>query len=345
MFYSPSERRGVIFILFFIALLSSYYLIKNRWSKPLSPILILETSNTNINSTKKTIRHITTPENPNPNDWIKEDWTKLGFSNKQVEVIMNYRNKAEGFKNKKQLFKCFIFNENNKKMLDTIVEFPNSSFTKNDTYNLFLILKSDKANYDLINFFDTVYCDKNSDLGFKYYLNYNQKNIEAFKLTNWVKDIEIVKYSIFKSKVFPLYKKINVKKSIVIYVNSADSSKWLKIRGIGPKRAQRIISFRDKLGGFVSLDQIREVYSISDSLYDTFKENIFLKDSSLNQININQIKTKVLVRHPYFNWNLANAIVNFRTQHGPFESKDKIKEIHLVNDKIYRKIAPYLKVK
>ena len=126
----------------------------------------------------------------------------------------------------------------------------------------------------------------------------------------------------------------------MIYVNSADSSKWLKIRGIGPKRAQRIISFRDKLGGFVSLDQIREVYSISESLYNTFKENLFLKDSSLNQI-----KTKVLVRHPYFNWNLANAKVNFRTQHGPFESKDKIKEIHLVNDKIYRKIAPYLKVK
>ena len=53
----------------------------------------------------------------------------------------------------------------------------------------------------------------------------------------------------------------------------------------------------------------------------------------------------MLVRHPYFNWNLANVIFNFRTQHGPFESKDKIKEIHLVNDKIYRKIAPYLKVK
>ena len=53
---------------------------------------------------------------------------------------MNYRNKAEGFKNKKQLFKCFIFNENNKKMLDIIVEFPNSSFTKNESYNLFLIL-------------------------------------------------------------------------------------------------------------------------------------------------------------------------------------------------------------
>ncbi len=82
----------------------------------------------------------------------------------------------------------------------------------------------------------------------------------------------------------------------------------------------------------------------SDSLYLTFKENLFLEDSSWNQININQIQSEFLVKHPYFNWNLDNAIVNFRTQHGPFESKDKIKEIHLVNDKIYRKIAPYLKV-
>ena len=344
MFYSPSERRGLIFILFFIGLLSTYYVIKNQWSKPLSPILIIESPNPDLSFVKKETSQISVPLNPNPNDWINDDWQKLGFSKKQVEVIINYRNKIGGFKNKKQLFNCFVFNVNKKKMLDTIIEFPNSLFSKNDTYNFFLILKSDKVNYDLVNIFDTVFCDKNHDSGFKYYLVYNQDNIEAFKLSKWFKDIEIVKYSISKSKVFPIFKKTNIQKAIAIHINFADSSKWVRISGIGPKRAQRIISFRDKLGGFVSKDQLREVYSISDSLYFTFKENLLLKDSSWNQININQIQTKFLVKHPYFNWNLANALVNFRAQHGPFESKDKIKEIHLVNDKIYRKIAPYLKV-
>ena len=331
-------------MLFFIALLLTYYVIKNQWSKPLSPILIIETPNNNLSSDKKEKSQINIPLNSNPNDWINDDWKKLGFSKKQVDVIINYRNKLGGFKNKKQLFNCFVFNEKNKKMLDTIVEFPTKSFSKNDSHNFFLILKSDKANYDLVNTFDTVYCNKNHDLGYKYYLVYNQDNIEAFKSSIWAKNSEIAKHSISKSKVFPIFKKKDIQKPIAIHINSADSSNWVKVRGIGPKRAQRIVSFRNKLGGFINTDQLREVYSISDSLYFTFKENLFLEDSSWNQININQIQSEFLVKHPYFNWNLANAIVNFRTQHGPFESKDKIKEIHLVNDKIYRKIAPYLKV-
>ena len=49
-----------------------------------------------------------------------------------------------------------------------------------------------------------------------------------------------------------------------------------------------------------------------------------------------------LKKHPYINWNLANAIVEYRNQHGPYHTIEKIKSIHLVNDEIYLKIAPYL---
>ena len=76
-------------------------------------------------------------------------------------------------------------------------------------------------------------------------------------------------------------------------------------------------------------------YSIKNQL---FTENEVIK-ININKANINSLKS-----HPYINWNLANAIVNFRIQHGQYESIDKIREIHLVNDDIYLKIAPYFKI-
>ena len=128
-----------------------------------------------------------------------------------------------------------------------------------------------------------------------------------------------------------------------VNINTADSLVWLKIKGIGPKTARQILSFRNNLGGFLSKDQLKEVYLISDSLYKTFENQLF-NDSQILKININNVSISDLKKHPYINWNLANAIVNYRIQHGDFFSVDKIKEIHLVNDEIYRKIAPYLKI-
>ena len=62
----------------------------------------------------------------------------------------------------------------------------------------------------------------------------------------------------------------------------------------------------------------------------------------LNKININDASKKELATHPYISWNLANAILNYKVQHGDYDSLSKIKQIHLVNDDLYRKIVPYI---
>jgi len=69
-----------------------------------------------------------------------------------------------------------------------------------------------------------------------------------------------------------------------------------------------------------------------------------IRTSPIKKINLNEISLDSLKQHPYFNWSLSNAIVNYRYQHGEFKSKINIKKIHLVNDEIYRKIAPYISV-
>ncbi|MBK9485182.1 MAG: helix-hairpin-helix domain-containing protein [Chitinophagaceae bacterium] len=49
--------------------------------------------------------------------------------------------------------------------------------------------------------------------------------------------------------------------------------------------------------------------------------------------------------HPYLRYNIANAIVQYRQQHGSFSSVFDIKRIMMINDDIYNKVAPYLTVK
>ncbi len=52
-----------------------------------------------------------------------------------------------------------------------------------------------------------------------------------------------------------------------IDINTADTTALIALPGIGSKLAGRIVSFRDKLGGFNSVNQISEVYGLRDSVF------------------------------------------------------------------------------
>jgi competence protein ComEA len=62
----------------------------------------------------------------------------------------------------------------------------------------------------------------------------------------------------------------------------------------------------------------------------------------IKKININTSTKDDLKKHPYIRWNLANAIVEYRSQHGNFETLQAIKNIPLITEDVFSKIAPYL---
>jgi DNA uptake protein ComE-like DNA-binding protein len=124
-------------------------------------------------------------------------------------------------------------------------------------------------------------------------------------------------------------------------VNTADTSALIALPGIGSKLAQRILNFRDKLGGFYSADQIGETYGLPDSTFQKLKPYLQVH-GGLKKLNLNTATKDDLKAHPYIRWNLANAIVEYRTQHGPFKKLDDLKNIMLIDDATYNKIAPYL---
>ncbi len=130
----------------------------------------------------------------------------------------------------------------------------------------------------------------------------------------------------------------------IIDINTADTSALIALPGIGSKLAQRILNFRDKLGGFYKAEQVGETYGLPDSTFQKIKARLTAGNSTIKQFNINTATVDDLKAHPYIKYNLANAIVQYRTQHGNFSSVDDIKKIMTVTEEIYSKAAPYLKV-
>jgi len=132
------------------------------------------------------------------------------------------------------------------------------------------------------------------------------------------------------------------RKPLIIYINSADSSAWEALPGIGPTLAARLIRFREKLGGFYSIAQVAETYGLPDSTFKKIQASLRLDSGSLKKLNINQMDEKSLGQHPYIRYKLARLIVQYRSNHGPFSHPKDLYNIPLVNDSIYRKLEKYI---
>ena len=65
-------------------------------------------------------------------------------------------------------------------------------------------------------------------------------------------------------------------------------------------------------------------------------------DIEVEGITVNTDSIKSLAKHPYINYNLARAIINYRQVHGAYESLDELLEIKVMNDSLYQKLSPYL---
>lgn len=126
-------------------------------------------------------------------------------------------------------------------------------------------------------------------------------------------------------------------------INLADSAQWVRVRGIGAVLANRIIKFRAKLGGFVSLEQIKEVYGLDSMVVQTIQKQFFIADSfKPTSILINGSDYKTLASHPYIGGKLAGVILNYKKQHGPYKSISDLEKIQLMDVEKLVKLKPYL---
>lgn len=139
------------------------------------------------------------------------------------------------------------------------------------------------------------------------------------------------------------FRKATTPKSISpVDINLADTSAFVALPGIGSKLAARIIMFREKLGGFYSVNQVAETFGLADSVFQKIKPYLQLNQINVQKININTATTDELKSHPYIRYQLAQAIIAFRNTHGKFQAVQDLRKIMAITDDIFKKLEPYL---
>jgi len=183
-----------------------------------------------------------------PNQYNVSDWQKIGFSDKQAKSIISFKNKLNGFKQKEDLKKSFVIDDEKYAELEPYIQIQKSISDKKNVNNN---LKPD------------------SDIKFQ-------------------------------------------KKVVLVELNSATKNDLLKVKGIGDYTASNILKYKDQIGGYHSIHQLKEVYGISDENLELIKPQISINPISLSKINVNVFSISDLKKHPYISWDCAKAIIDQR---------------------------------
>lgn len=137
-------------------------------------------------------------------------------------------------------------------------------------------------------------------------------------------------------------KPIIEKAPVIIDIANADSLELIKIKGVGKVIAKRIIKYRDKLGGFYSKNQLKEVYGISEDYIATILKQTTLSSTEVNQLSLNNDSFKNFVHHPYLQYEDVKKIFEHKQTTGGFNQVKDLKRFGVLPDSIYQKVSPYL---
>jgi competence ComEA-like helix-hairpin-helix protein len=126
-----------------------------------------------------------------------------------------------------------------------------------------------------------------------------------------------------------------------IDINTAGHEEWKSLPGIGDVLAQRVIKYRELLGGFSSVEQVAETYGLPPETMDLVRARLIWQ-AGPKKLDLNTALITDLAAHPYITQRQAEAIVNFRSIHGPFANTEDVLQIFSLNDTWFARIQPYL---
>lgn len=123
-----------------------------------------------------------------------------------------------------------------------------------------------------------------------------------------------------------------------VVLNMADTTQLKTVPGIGPYFARKIVQYGQRLGGYVSVDQLDE---IEDFPLDA-KEYFIIEKPLPVKLDINHLSLKELKRHPYINFYQARAITEYRRLHGPIRSLEELRLSKDFPSEAIERLLPYV---
>jgi DNA uptake protein ComE-like DNA-binding protein len=179
----------------------------------------------------------------------------------------------------------------------------------------------------------------------EYYKNSYSENRHNNYFVNYAEKNRFTKDTSKRQLNYEEYKKQYKKQSyeiIKIDLNSCDTSEICTVPQFGSKRAKKIIEYRNRLGGFYSFNQIKEIYIMQNIELSHLEKYFFINQAEIKKIKINTADYKVLSAHPYFDPYLSKSIINYRNRESKISNKEELQKATNAYPELMEKILPYI---
>lgn len=125
----------------------------------------------------------------------------------------------------------------------------------------------------------------------------------------------------------------------VLDLNSVDTTTLKRIPGIGSYYAGKIFRYRQRLGGFVRVEQIKEVGGLPDGIEQWFSVE---PNAPTTRLNVNRATFQELVHHPYLEYEQVKAIFSYRQKYGNLHSLRDLHLLEVFTEAEEARLAPYI---
>ena len=120
-------------------------------------------------------------------------------------------------------------------------------------------------------------------------------------------------------------------------LNTATAFQLRYVKGIGKVLSQRIIQYRESLGGFSTLTQLQEIKGLHATLQKRLSQRYHIIHPP-ESLHVNQLSDSVLCDHPYVDSLVCKQILALR----PFHSTEDFQERVKLSDTLFHHLKPYL---
>ncbi|PZE16940.1 hypothetical protein DNU06_09310 [Putridiphycobacter roseus] len=129
---------------------------------------------------------------------------------------------------------------------------------------------------------------------------------------------------------------------LLLELNHATKDELLLVNGIGEILSSRIIEYRNRIGGFHQMIQLKEIYGLGEENYNRMQVGLTINPDFLEKIEVQDLNFNQLHKHPYINWNMAKKIVLWRESKSDQTLIEYLKSDSTISPSQIIKIKPYL---
>jgi len=129
---------------------------------------------------------------------------------------------------------------------------------------------------------------------------------------------------------------------IIVELNSADTTQLMQVKGIGRGYAKAVVRFRQQTGGFVSVDQLSEIYGMRPENLEKIRPYCKVNTDLVQKLRVNVATAEKLKAHPYFNFYQAKAVYELRRRKGKLKDINDLKAITEFTSEEINRLKPYL---